>query len=1433
MKNQHKFFIVSLIFLCLLISLSAVSADDLDTIADGEVSGDVDVVTTSPWGPTSGELSYEIPENVKDVDYAGLYVNVYSGSAQPTYAAESNISMTSNGETEQIASERLVSTEGSTDGTVYTINDHTTKCYSDYHMIYNITDKVQGKTGTITFNVNNAAIDGYSFDGRIKLIGLVFAYNDGDNDKVSYWVNSGQSWTNSLDNPTKATFDVGNTENIVAEATIDNVALSSTDGLYSFNAIELDEKMSSETGSMYKYNKFNVLDKLVNGTNTLTYARSGSFKNVLSVLKISYNILSVSPSLSTEYTSGGGACYAGTNNTLKLNLANNGNVNTFYAVDFYVDGVKVGSYEIEVPVGGSDVLYMTDDTIRPVTEATVNGADNAKVNYTAIISDKDTGVVLNETSVLVPVLYNGNLGKDLAYPAESITSFNNITVNGGVIIDTKEAATYLAAGNLSKTDIWTLDLAADADIINAYLYVAYNWDKTDGNIPVWTTTFNNAAISPVASYRDQSNLGTYGKYGYGLIVYDVSDLVNKNGDNTFVLEKISGMTAVYPSTFVVFYNVTDSDTITTVYMYNGADLLANSNNLAGRTAAANSVLDIDPVDNLLLAKLHVFAASAQPGEGNLIVNGVAFDNVWTGTSNTTDEYVLDVTDFIASSNSVSFVATGSTILALQQFVVVKNAVPSVSAKVANEYTSGGGACYAGTNNTLQVNLTNDGLIDATYTVDLYVNGEKLDSTEVSVAVGEKTVVYLTDDTIRPITAATVNGAENAEKVNYTVVISDKLSGAVLSESTLTPTVLYNGNLGKDFAYPAESITPFNSISINGDIIIDTKADSTYLAAGNLSKTDVWTIELPAGATVVNGYVYVAYNWDKTDGTIPVWTTTFNNVAISPLASYRDQSNLGTYGKYGYGLVVYDVSDLIQNGENTFVLEKISGMTAVYPSTLVVLYNVSGSEAIKNVYMFNGADLLANSNNLAGRTAAANSVLDIDLPMFIENAKLHIFAASAQSGEGNLIVNGQTFTNVWSGSSNSTNEYIVDLTDSIASSNSVSFVATGSTILALQQFIVVDLATPTASDLQKLIDETPADGVLNLSNLNFADVSNVNITKDITLVGDNLVINTLGDGNPVFNIASDVEKVSISGVEFVANNGDVLVKAIAKNGTDDLSIVNPAIELTNNTVTPANENVVTKSITFFELEAERAVLAPSNPITIQDNNIADGVKTFAFEVAGLNDGSGIDIPQGGSINTNGSATVKKATVISSKDITTTTVNTKLDGKNAGKNFSITLKDSTGKVLANKEVIIYFNNKAYKRTTDAKGVATLKVAMAKKGTYGVLVSFLGDKDYDASYVTAKVKVNPQKVKIKVPTKKIKSSKKTKVLTATLTNSKGKAIKGKKLTFTVNGKKYTAKTNSKGIAKVKVKLSKKKTYKVTVKFAGDNTYKKLTKKGKAVIK
>ena len=269
--------------------------------------------------------------------------------------------MTCNGETEQIASEQLVSTEGSSDATVYTINDHTTKNYADFQMIYDITDKLQGKTGTITFNVTNSKIDGYDFDGRIKLIGLVFAYNDGDDDKVSYWVNSGQSWTKT---DSKSTFDVGTIENEISKATIDNVALSSSDGRYTFNDDVL-EATEHASGSYYQYNQFDVKDKVVNGTNTLIYAYNGtsaygSFKNVLSVLTVqALPSVSADVALTGEYSAA--VAYAGTENVVKVTVTNDGEKSTDYVVDFYVDGAKVSSDNLTIAKGEKAVLLVTDD----------------------------------------------------------------------------------------------------------------------------------------------------------------------------------------------------------------------------------------------------------------------------------------------------------------------------------------------------------------------------------------------------------------------------------------------------------------------------------------------------------------------------------------------------------------------------------------------------------------------------------------------------------------------------------------------------------------------------------------------------------------------------------------------------------------------------------------------------------------------------------------------------------------------------------------------------------------------------------------------------------------------------------------------------------------------------------------------------------------
>jgi invasion protein IalB len=84
----------------------------------------------------------------------------------------------------------------------------------------------------------------------------------------------------------------------------------------------------------------------------------------------------------------------------------------------------------------------------------------------------------------------------------------------------------------------------------------------------------------------------------------------------------------------------------------------------------------------------------------------------------------------------------------------------------------------------------------------------------------------------------------------------------------------------------------------------------------------------------------------------------------------------------------------------------------------------------------------------------------------------------------------------------------------------------------------------------------------------------------------------------------------------------------------------------------------------------------------------------------------------------------------------------------------------------------------------------------------------------------------------TVKVKKGKKLK-LQAKLKWSNGKAIKGKKITFKFKGKKYKAKTNKKGVAKVTIKKKVTKKLKKGKKYSYSATYKTDTVKGKVKVK
>ncbi len=193
--------------------------------------------------------------------------------------------------------------------------------------------------------------------------------------------------------------------------------------------------------------------------------------------------------------------------------------------------------------------------------------------------------------------------------------------------------------------------------------------------------------------------------------------------------------------------------------------------------------------------------------------------------------------------------------------------------------------------------------------------------------------------------------------------------------------------------------------------------------------------------------------------------------------------------------------------------------------------------------------------------------------------------------------------------------------------------------------------------------------------------------------------------------------------------------------------------------------------------------------------------------------------------------RTATKIEYKNMVTTAV-AKADGR-VGEYFYVRLTDDKGKALADKPIKIGFNGVVYNRTTDANGSAKLQINLGYKGIYTFAIGFLGDDNYTGAFEVASITVNLQKPQLTTSSKTYKASAKTKSLTATFKTVKGNPVSGKKISFTVNGKTYSATTNSKGVATVKVSLSKKGTYSFTAKYAGDNQFATISKSAKLTIK
>ena len=367
--------------------------------------------------------------------------------------------------------------------------------------------------------------------------------------------------------------------------------------------------------------------------------------------------------------------------------------------------------------------------------------------------------------------------------------------------------------------------------------------------------------------------------------------------------------------------------------------------------------------------------------------------------------------------------------------------------------------------------------------------------------------------------------------------------------------------------------------------------------------------------------------------------------------------------------------------------------------------------------------------------------------------------------------------------------------------------------------------------------------------------------------------------PVISTQKAANGYIVADNEIEAGEGSIFLKAESGNTAHGYPSAIGDINITGNTLTVA-EGANPRTITFMYILSNQGQLSPYAPINISGNTIAEGVtpvtvwyadwgsetnpvfpaaepaatsinikdvstatKKITIELVDVNGEVGlltIDVTENGvvavsfagddelqaaetSINFAATA-VKTNPVITASDMTATA--------KVGKYYSITLKDSAGNKLVGENVTFYFNGQSKTVKTDENGIAKLNINLAAKGSYPITISYLGNDNNNAAVAVKNIKVNVQKTTavFKKATLKVKKAKKVKF---TLKDASGKAIKGKKITIKVNGKTFSAKTNSKGVASIKVKVTKKGKFTATAKFAGDNTYKGITKKAKFTVK
>ena len=689
----------------------------------------------------------------------------------------------------------------------------------------------------------------------------------------------------------------------------------------------------------------------------------------------------------------------------------------------------------------------------------------------------------------------------------------------------------------------------------------------------------------------------------------------------------------------------------------------------------------------------------------------------------------------------------------------------------------------------------------------------------SIYVGQEEV--LTFEIDQNITSLVHIEIEGVNRTAYLVEGKGTLAISNLTVNTYVATVYYDGD---DVYMPSNNITTFSVMAKTPSAVTINVTDITV---GDVAKI---IVNVTKGAT---GNVTLVIAGNETslkvndDGIVEfnmpnLTARDYHITAIYEGDTYYDGSrNTAEFTVHRIPTSVeLNVSDIIVGDT------EIINVTVVNATTGVVLININGT-----CYYSDLKDGMATFNIPGLKTGNYEAVVK-----YVENEKYANSSAAKSFKVQPLITlevgenNGNTTPITVIVSDNATGKVNVTIGNKTYEADVVNGTATVNVVNATpgKQDVTVtfDDGTGNPTVQNKTVDIPKVTGHTVTANATVVDKGNGTVEVVVTGPADaegNVTV-TIGNQTVTVPMENGTAKVNVTGVPVGSHDVDVSYSGDDKYGAvSNRTHVNMPINLPTVNVV---DHLVRGWNSQFDYEAvftnEFGEVLVNTTVTFVVNGKPYTVKTETHGIARLSETLPVGEYTITSINpVTGENVTKKLSIVPrliyNKDLTMDFVD--------GSHWDVLVIGDDGNPVGEGEIIdIYVNTIHYVAKTDKNGYARLKINL-NPNKYHIT----------AEYKNFKVQNNlvvKQTLKLVKKTVKVKKGKKL-VLKAKLKWSNGKAIKGKKIVFKFKGKKYKAKTNSKGIAKVTVKKKVTKKLKKGKKYSYSATYITNTVKGKVKVK